>query len=249
MKDKTDISSDRGKMRRGTMGIHEFMRLPPGERKLALCLEMVKAWEVSMRYVPDEHKLACELFLQVREENSVAILDSLVNMKDSGLEKVPKDLKDIIAMSFSDEGINKDIEQYMNQYLGEVAKKKEFFHSKEGLFSHRIERILDGSALKNDNEMLDFLEILKSYGIKQLHPLLAEKIVSVYPRLKDQHGQCDIGVDRLVDHYIKLNVILSKGSSLFNMCIDRIQGEVHQSPSSLSSNGISDKILSYLGRR
>ena len=91
MKDKTGISSDRGKMRRGTMDINKFIGLPPGERKLALCLEMVKAWEVNMRYVPDEHKLACELFLQVREKNSVAILDSLVNMKDSGLEKVPKD--------------------------------------------------------------------------------------------------------------------------------------------------------------
>ncbi|MEC8882328.1 MAG: hypothetical protein VX737_03515 [Pseudomonadota bacterium] len=147
-------------------------------------------------------------------------------------------------MSFSDEGINKDIEQYMNQYLGEVVKKKEFFHSKEGSFSHRIERILDGSALKNDNEMLDFLEILKSYGIKQLNPLLAEKIVSVYPGLKDQNGQCGREVDRLVDHF-KLNEILSKGSGLFNMRIDQIQGkaiEVHQSPSSLSCNGVSDKI-------
>ncbi len=230
MKDKTDISSDRGKMRRGTMGIHEFMRLPPGERKLALCLEMVKAWEVSMRYVPDEHKLACELFLQVREKSSVAILDSLVKMKDSGLEKVPKDLKDIVR-SFSDMGINKDIEQYMNQYLDDMVGENEFFHTEEGLFSHKIDRILSGSALKNDNEMLNFLEILKSYGIERLHPLLAEKIGSVYPGLKDQNGQCDIGVDRLVDHYIKLNVILSKGSSLFNMCIDRIQGkatEVHQ---------------------
>ena len=132
----------------------------------------------------------------------------------------------------------------MNQYLGEVEHKNEFFHTEEGLFSHRIERILDGSALKNDNEMLDFLEILKSYGIEQLHPLLAEKIGSVYPGLKDQNGQCDREVDRLVDHF-KLNEILSKGSGLFNMRIDQIQGkaiEVHQSPSSLSSNGISDKI-------
>lgn len=93
--------------------------------------------------------------------------------------------------------------------------------------------------------------VLKSYGIERLHSLLAEKIGSVYPGLKDQNGQCDREVDRLVDHF-KLNEILSKGSGLFNMCIDRIQGkatEVHQSPSSLSSNGISDKILSYLGRR
>ena len=89
-----------------------------------------------MRCVQDEHKLACELFLMIYSEcseRSTAILDLFLKMKDSGHAEVLKDLNQI-GRRFSGKGVNRDIEKYMNQYLGEVADQKVFFHAEEAWF-------------------------------------------------------------------------------------------------------------------
>ena len=192
-------------MREYDKKMFEFRNAPDVEKSTSKSLDLVDRWPPAMRYIPDQNQSACNLLLAIKSNEthrSIAILDALTEIKDSGQAHVLKEVVKRVKKNQFKMGLGIDdcIERHLNQYLNEV-ESQEILFSSNGKIGHAIEQILTKTMVKNPHDMCNFLESLRGYAIKQLHPILAEKIGREYAQLRDQQGQYERGVDSLINHY------------------------------------------------